>query len=488
MPFPGTITPLLRFDPTQQAYQDLAQTTPANAGDPVRALMQPSPLTGAWLASASDANALQRVDGTTLSCEPLAPDFPAHATQYLTAPAVSVPVNGSTIAIAFRAFATYGAPPQALLSYGNQWGLLLTGSGLALAYNGGAQWGPGLTIGKDVNPTTLDADNGAGNLVVIVARWTPTGLDIYVDEEGTVTSASTSVSVSSGTISGPLLGYTGIGFGNMLIGQACIVGSAISDSDRSALVAYMKSAGVAPSFPIDREFVGINGDSIAQGFGASAPGSWASKMLGTLRSTYPRVRMLNAAIVGSGVTPTAGNNSIQYKTVSRHIDPLRGGNVVVLAAMTNEIVSDPSDANVDAKLAAQYTLADAYRALGAKVAIANPLPRSGLLGTCTQSQFNHARARVCASLDANVRVRFDSLVDCRTIVGMGQDGDSSSSNYTVDQVHPSPAGYALLAPVYTAAVLDLLSHSPIPNTQGGQEMMIAQILDWDSDPNIYLFR
>ena len=448
--FPAGITPLLRLDGVQPAYRDLGQTVLAlGPSDRVRSIPQPSPLAGSWTAP-NDAERPSRDYGGGIVFEPLALDYPTHRGQFLNAPSTSIPSNNVTFAISFRAFALYGGPLQTIM-YGTNWGLILGGNGVTVAYNN-IQWDTGIRLGKDINPSTLDTDNGTGNQIVIVVTLTATSVSVYVDEEGTVSTASLP-SVTIPTSTAGMLEICG-GQGNIVVGQVAVIASAISGSDRTSLVNFMKARGVPDAYPTTRPYIGIIGDSIANSLAATRPGSWAYRMLANLRSTYPTVRLLNAAIVGSGAIPTTGNNSIQYKTVARYFSALRARNILVTSVGSNECTNNYTDAGVDSRLAIVYATCDAARALGVKTAVATVLNRSGLLGATTQAQFNHAQARWNASLDANVGTHFDVLIDQRTVTAML---DPTDTTYYTDGVHPTPVGHALLEPVFTAPVASLLA-------------------------------
>lgn len=458
MPYPGGLTSLLRYDGAQPAYSDLAQAVPAVAPlGRVRSIPQPSPLSGSWIAP-SDAERPTRVSADSIACEPLALDYPTHVGQYLIAPAPAsaISANSCTIACSFRSFTGYGGSQNALIANGGAFGLVLVGNGIALAYNGGTQWDTGIRLGKDLGGSNLSGDSGVGNLICIVAQWSPTGLSIYVDEEGTVYNPSPLVATINPSTPGSMsLGYTGNGYGNIIARHADVI-DGHDPAIVASLIAYLKADGAAAMFPATQPLVAVIADSIGVPAGPPIPTAWDYRMLANLRAVYPDVQLLNTSIGGSGIAPLTGNFSTQTKTVLAHLSGARAKQVAILTQGTNTIVSDPSNSGVDAGIAMQFALADALRAAGSKVLIAELLTRGPvLLGTTTQLQFDNARARWNAALNASGLAHCDGIVRLSAVVGMGADGDWANSNYTADQTHPSASGHALLEPAYTAAVLAL---------------------------------
>ncbi len=450
--FPSGITPLLRFDPFQPAYSDLAQAVVANVDDRVRSIRQPPPLSGAWTAP-TDIERPSRYAAGTISLSPLSPDFPAHRGQWLRAPAPasSIPPNNSTIAMCYRPLLLEQGGAQALIRSAG-YGIGSTGNSISVYYNSSQTWDPGLQLGS-YGPS-IDQNDGAGGLACLVVRYTPSGIDAYLDFDGTVQVGSlTDTTITSGTVGQISMGTDNFGVANALVGQVAVIGSALSDADRLTLVSWMKSRGVAEAFPVTRRFVGCMGDSIVSGWDTSVPLMWTNRMTDALRSTYPDVQVMNTGIPGSGVIPISGPFSGQYRTVADHLSTARAHSVVILSVGTNELVSDPSDDNVDGRLEILYGTAADARARGAKVAIATILDRSQGLGNTTQDEFNHGRARWNSSLRANVGKRFDAIVDQDTATAMA---DSTNTTNYADGIHPTSVGHGLLAPVFTAAVLPLL--------------------------------
>lgn len=449
--FPAGIKPLLRFDPFQTAYSDLAKTTIANVDDRVRAIPQPPPLSGAWTAP-SDIERPTRYAAGTLSLSPLSADFPAHRGQWLRAPspAASIPPNNSTIAMCYRPLLLEQGGLQGLVR-SPEYGIGSTGNGINVYYNGGQTWNTGLLIGT-YGPS-VDQDDRAGGLVCVVVRYTPSGIDVYLDFEGEVQTSSMTATITSGTVGAIAMGTDNLGVANALVGQLAVIGSAVSDADRLTLVSWMKTRGVAEAFPVTRRFVGCMGDSIVAGWATYVPLMWTNRMTDALRATYPDVQVMNVGIPGAGIIPASGPFSGQYATVSDHLSMLRARSVVILSTGTNELVSDPSDDYVDDRLEILYETAADARARGAKVAIATILDRSQLSSKVTQAQFNHARARWNANLRTNVGTRFDAIIDQDTVTAML---DSTNTTNYVDGIHPTSVGHGLLAPVFTAAVLPLL--------------------------------
>jgi lysophospholipase L1-like esterase len=461
--FPGGLTPVLQFDASQAAYQDLAQAVPATAPyDPVRSIPQPSPLSGSWTAP-SDAERPGRYAADTLGFEPLALDYPSHVGQYLIAPAgalASIAKNNATIAISFRPLCTYDGPGNALL-WGDStgWGLDLTGHGVGLRYDG-AYWDSGLRIGNTGG--SIDGDNGCGDLVCLVARFNGSAIDMTIDDNGTVTSASftTASPIVAGAPNALYLGNRGGGgFGNVLVSQ-CAVLPAVNNTDRDRLIAWLKTNSVSPAFPASKKLITVLGDSIAAGVFVARPQSWAYRMLASIRPTFPDVQQTVVAIGGSSVAFTSGAFSSQYVTAVNRASLSRTRQVAVVTWGSNDCLANRVGTALDTDIARLWPLCDGLRAAGYRVALANAPPRRGLMGGVTNGEYDASRAAWNAALDAQWAAHADALIDLRAVAGMGADNDASNAANYGDGVHPTAAGHALNEPAYRAAVTALLADAP----------------------------
>lgn len=463
MAFPGGITPLVCFDASQIAYSDLAQT--AVAGYPlgsVWSIPSPSPISGNWTATSAQERPTRSAAGT-VACEPIAPDYPAHAAQALNGPAGSgtlITSNSCTLALLFRAFKLNNGPRNVVFStYGQNIGFELGGSGIGIR-NTSPLWSPNFVLGKDLGGIS-DGDSGEGNLTCIVVRFSPTGVDIYCDEAGTV---HTDALVATQTLVGLgdfFIGLPGGQAGNAMLAYAEAINGVVTDPQRLSIVSDLKARGCAPMFPATQPLVGVIGDSISVPFGATVPLAWPYRMLASVRATAPATQLLNTSISGSAVSPLVGANSTQYVTQRNHLAAARDKQVVVLQQVTNAIIGDPSNAGVDATVAAQYALADALHGAGAKIVIATCLDRSGLLGGNTLLAVRAGIARYNAAILATGLAHCSAIADLASVVAMQ---DSTNLTYYFDGVHPTDAGHALLEPVYTAAVLPLLKGPAWPTT------------------------
>ena len=459
--FPS-IGAFVRFDGTQTAYEDLAHTV--EAAPPfgrVRSIPMPTPLSGNWIAP-SDAERPTKTDSSVLMV-PIALDYPLHDCQYLQIATPGVrPADNCTVGISFRPLATYGQQTQALLWDGVA-GLGLVGNQIIAYYNGSNQFATGILLGNvGVN---LDGPNGAGKEVRAYATFTPSGVDVYVNDNGVISTASLAVSIASTSLGTFKLGFAGTGFGNMIVGQAS-VSPALTTGQRTALDNYFAFAGVDPAFPLDQAFIGVIGDSIQAPTGTNVPGSWPARIMGYLRDAHPGARMANAAYGGSGVPPLTGNNSTQTKSIDALLSPDRTApQIVIIDLGTNDIVGDATDAGVDAALAKLYLLADHLVARGAAVALCTVLPRSQGLGSFTQTQINHGIDRWNASLASVGLTHAQYLVDQNVVGSIGEPGvgaaaGASAGAFYVDGIHPTYNGHCSLTPAFWDCVATLLGDPP----------------------------
>lgn len=428
----------------------------------MRSIPQPSPLTGSWTAPSDQERPTLSGLGT-VACEPIALDYPTHGAPSLTDPGgATVTSNSVTLALSFRAFKLNNGPRNVLFSCGRV-GIELGGSGLAVRYNNAALWSTGVLIGKDLGVNS-DGNSGEGNLVCVVVRISSTGIDCYVDEEGTVSTPSpliaTQTLIGLGAFS---VGFPGGTAGNAMIAHGDVIDGAVSDPNRLALIAYLKADSCAPMFPTTQPLIGVVGDSISVPFAADTPLGWDYRMLANVRATYPGAQLLNTSISGSGISPTTGTGCTQYVTQLAHLSSARAKQVVILQQGTNSIVgalnSSPTiqNAAIDAALALQFALADAFRAAGAKVLIATVPDRTGLLGGGTQPEMDTGRARWNAAIVATGPAHSDGLVRLDLVSGLGANGDSLNTTNFSDGVHFTDAGHGLAEAAYTAAVSSLLA-------------------------------
>lgn len=457
MILPSGLTALRWYDGSQTAYSDLAQAVPAVAPlGFVRSIPQPSPLSGSWTAP-SDPERPTRTAIGAVACEPIALDYPTHGAQSLTDPGgATVLSNSVTLAFSFRPFKLNNGPRNVIFSCGRI-GFELGGSGVAVRYNNAASWTPGVVLGKDLG-VNHDGNSGEGNLVCGVISYHSTGIDLYLDEEGTVYNPASLVAAQTLIGLGPFsIGFPGGTAGNAIIAQAVVI-DGYNPTRVAELITALKAAGCPPMFPTAQPLVSVIGDSIPVPFAASTPLGWPYRMLANLRAgAYPDVQLLNTSISGSGVAPLTGTDSTQVATTVAHLSNARAKQVVILEQVTNSIVGDPSNAGVDATVAATFAAADYFRAHGAKVVIATCLDRSGLLGSNTLAAVRAGIARYNAAMRANALSHCDAIADVAAIVAL-QDS-TNLVNYS-DGVHLTDVGHGLAEVVFRAAVYSQLSAVP----------------------------
>lgn len=360
--------------------------------------------------------------------------FHCGAQHYLAAPvAPAVTANNATLAMSFTVRDIF---PSALLQNGNIQALGLftfTSSLLCVAYDG-TNW---------ITP----AAPPIGSQVEIVARTSPTGIKASVVVDGVRSDYSTAVTVSSASIPGANwnIGWDGASTGNQLqgaISQAIVVSRSISDTENDALLAWLAANPSTHLLPTNVPSVIITGDSIARGLGleANRAGQWPFLAQSSLDSTQP-VNLINAAASGNTI---ALQQAVYPSLMLPFYNASRARNIFVGAIGVNDMRTLLHDGPTT--LASYYNYMDQAKADGWRVVACSILP------TNAGGSFNTSRAYFNSHLAAEWAARgYSAFADVASIVGMGADGDDANLIYYQDNLHPTFAGDALMAPVYAAA-------------------------------------
>ncbi len=475
--YPATLSGVnLWLDGRAQAYSDAAGTVPASAPlGRVARIDQPSPLSGSWLSpNTTDARPFREVGALRLEPVPTTGNYTGLT---MNAPAgVTLPANACTISGSFLGLTSPLVQPGTVRGViygldggGQAWGPIIV-NGVLCAYYGGALWNTGLSV-----PLFTKFS--------YVLRYNSTGLDVSVNIDGTVSSASLTASVAAGTISGITTGawpaLNGIGPNQSLM-QVVGVNRRVNDSERDLLLAWLATQTPPDPFPATSYRLTQSGDSIGANYGINAADGCEYKSLPAIEAVRPDIRFLNLSVPSDTILGQAAKFSSVIAPLYSAICPLH---VHVIQCGTNSLAT--GSRTIAQNIADTYALCDAARALGTnvKIVVATLLPRSdaGIRGTYeADRQTYNTEMRANAVALGHAHVVWDVCVS-----GMGAAGDSDNlTNFQSDKVHPAAAGFALLAPGYLAAVL---SFSPPTPPQTGKQLTIERVLDWTSDPNIYLY-
>ena len=464
MSFPGSITPSLRLDGTQQAYSDAAGTVSASAPlGRVARVNQPAPLSGYWLAkNTTDARPFRDAASFCFEPVPTTGNYGGHA---LDAPAGStLPANACTIGLTFIDRTSPQVQPgmvRGLLAgvdnvTGRPFGPCIVNGQLCFYYGVGLLWQSAITIPLE---TRVD----------VAMRVTPTGLDVSANIGGVASSDSTAATIPAGTIASITAGLfpqTDEG-AHASISQIVGVSSALNNTDRDLLLAWLVTQATATAFPANVNLVAWSGDSIGAGYGTRRYQCPAFAMLPALQALGPQIKILNMSVPSDTI---AGQTAKFTASIAPRYSTSRNKNVHVIQVATNSLATSATAAQC---LVDEYALCDASRALGNLVALCTVLPRSdaGLI-----AGFEAKRVAYNADVLTNGRLHADVIIDVAGVAGMGAFGDSNNApNYQSDHAHPTAAGNALLLPVYQAAVLSLLAVTVIIPPSNG----LSSVLTYD---------
>jgi len=220
--------------------------------------------------------------------------------------------------------------------------------------------------------------------------------------------------------------------------------TAMSFTDWNAYEAYVRSKwGLA-----NRRRLIIDGTSINQGSGASIPANaWAALVTTELGSTSWHVT--NTAISGQTIGDcTAGGGPAEYAllnaateewTVGNRTD---GKNVLIIDAPTNDLFYGKTAAQA---MTSYVAYGQGAQAAGYYVIVSTMLDRQTSGGSWTRAK----QIEINTSIRADWATFADALVD--PLVADSRFDDNTSALFA-DNIHPSDAGHAILADLYSAAI------------------------------------
>lgn len=220
--------------------------------------------------------------------------------------------------------------------------------------------------------------------------------------------------------------------------------TALSFAEWNAYEAYARAKwGLA-----NRRRLIIDGTSINQGSGASIPANaWAALVTTELGSTSWHVA--NTAISGQTIGDcTAGggpaeycllNAAIQEWTVGNRTD---GKNVLIIDAPTNDLFYGKTAAQA---MASYVAYGQGAQSAGYYVIVSTMLDRQTGGGSWTRAK----QIDINTSIRADWATFADALVD--PLVADSRFDDNTSALFA-DNIHPSNAGHAILADLYSAAI------------------------------------
>ncbi|MEJ0021442.1 MAG: 6-bladed beta-propeller [Candidatus Doudnabacteria bacterium] len=227
------------------------------------------------------------------------------------------------------------------------------------------------------------------------------------------------------------------------IAEIIIYNSALSRVQIGQIESYLMAKYGIASIPSNPLLI-FDGDSITQGYLASTGQDYPSQV---------------QAILGPG--PTYQNMGGSSRTLldmindaPAQIDPEFLGadttNIVTLMGGTNDLHFG-ADAITTYNRIVSY--AQARRAVGFKVIVNTILPRT----EPTLPTFEADRQTVNSLLRANWPSFADGLSDIASSSVMGQPGEDSDTTYYHDGIHPTDAGYGILAGYVAAAIQKIIS-------------------------------
>jgi hypothetical protein len=484
--FPGTVTPAAWFDGNQQAYSDLAGLVPVSSGR-IRRINEGSPMLGAWTAPTDNERPIRDSNSVRFECV-----GPAGGYRLTRPDPGGVYRDACTIVLAYVARDEHFAGPlMGGLQDSTQYAGFRNGSNQVFVNTSEGLYATGLLVAP-------------GKLNVMSVTYTPSTVTVTLDADGVVTTASRATSPTHTLLGSWNLGLDGSTYLYGSVSQGVIVASALSTTDRDAVIAYAKAQPVPPAYPDDRVKIDWVGDSIPRATGATYGFAYPFLCLQAVRDAGYPAENCNVAVGGTGVNklldpingalPPNANNL--YLRAKAFYSPTRIKNVLVLALGTNNLAGDnsvsfilngtgtPNDAGGTTPFPGSGLYPDIDDAIATgydTVIVIVPGPRSD--NPSFQATYNSRRAQVCNDLVANAAShgapgRPVIVVDTRSIANFGADGDSDNTTYyNTDKIHPTTAGHALVAPAVTAAILAGLAATPAPPAP--EPTVLSSVLTYD---------
>lgn len=456
--FPAGVSPAVWHDGREQAWADAGATIEADApAGIVQRIDEAAPLVGSWTAPTAAERPFR--DAASIRYETIG----SAGGYQLTRPSVvGVAGNSCTLMVAFVARDNHFAGPVMGLfrDATARVGIRLASDTLWIYYGGANFFTNSATPAMRIAP---------GKLNVITVVYTPTSIDVQLDADGTVTTASLSVSLPATAVSGAwIVGCDGASYLYGSVSHAFAVASqlTIGGADQVAAKAWLKAQPVPDAYPLDRVLIAFVGDSITRMTSASYGKGYPFLSLASVRTAGYPAEVCDTAVGGTGVTgllaPTSDNQSL-FLRASAFYSAARLDNVMVIALGTNDMASANSVAYIlhgtgAASGSGLYPAIDAAVAQGWKVVVVTPGPRTDTMGI-SQATHDAKRDAVCSDLVANAPAHgVLAVVDTRLIANYGAPTDSNNTTYySADKVHPINAGHALLHPPVAAAIIAALA-------------------------------
>ncbi len=358
------------------------------------------------------------------------------------APALAVPANNCTIALAWQSrLGQYNTPLiHATHSAGGKLAMLVQ-AGYLLESVGAQVNIPGFTVPQP------------GHLVAqctLILTCTATQFECRLTINGvTQTSVFSSPAPTAGTLSAFQLGrWTNYANASMCVSQYVVTAQALSSIEQDALQAYLLSKP-ADDPPITAPLIAMLGDSVGA--------AWTPNYQTALNALANPPRVISAAVAGAGTTSPSQIPAYYVTDVLPHYSASRAKNIIVCEGISiNDVGAGQSAAAV---LSAYYSILDRAKADGWIVVACTLSP------TAANPAYEATRAIINPDIRANYLAHAHYLADVGAAPGMSTPTDAANTTYFLDGTHVTNTGYlvwdTILVPVLQAA----LTASPSPPAQ-----------------------
>ena len=300
-------------------------------------------------------------------------------------------------------------------------------------------------------------DGISRGLAVFCVNYDGAYLYFYADGVllGKVAASNTSFAVKDFYVNCLNVNY----YGGSQFGHLALYARALSTAEVANVTALFAKRLALRANPVGAaRIVLFEGDSITYGVAASIPNNgWAAL---AAQNCSPSIRAINTGVAGTTLSTLTGRTASD-DALAAGVSAPNGGRKPILHLMigTNDLGAGNAYAgNPTGYATAVQSYLNARRATGyyAKIVLGTLISRGD------QSdggiQFDSDRASYNAAIRGWIGSTIDAASDFAANSTMGANGAATNATYFNAKLHPTDAGYALMAPIAQAAINPLWNY------------------------------